>query len=171
MASILKNLYATDEIKNHIGVDENTNIFKKLGYKDIVFFIQSDDYTKTFYITNKERKQRVYYSSDDNLYDIVYVPDLENKDLFNLDVVDKIYVHAFLLRFFSKLKNFNCYNWEASIDFIMNWIYDDLNNTLSELQKRYPDFYPDFSKKNLDQWAKIIAKGEYNDFYNYCPDF
>ncbi|MBN3534647.1 hypothetical protein [Mycoplasma procyoni] len=156
---------------NHRYPTAENNVFIRLGIKDVLF-INVDRYDlKGIYITNNKQKHRTVKDKD-YAFDIVYVPDLENKDLYNLDKIDYYYINAYLLRFYATDENvYRYYNWDEGIDAIMPDIYDDLENNLKEIKKRYPDFSPYFHRKYLRAWARKIAREEYKEYYWEFEDF
>ncbi|MBN3534577.1 hypothetical protein [Mycoplasma procyoni] len=170
---IFEQIYEDLKYEHHMKPTEEDNIYRKLGYKDINFFIRDFEDTKSFYITNNPKRQKIYYG-DNTHFDIVYIPGLEKKDLYNLDFVDRVYIISYLMYFYASISReyrFYKFNWNEGLDFIMTGIYKNLEYNLSEFEKRYPDFFAKFSKRNLEKWGYKISGNDFNNFYINDPDF
>ncbi|MBN3534698.1 hypothetical protein [Mycoplasma procyoni] len=142
--------------ENYVNVTRRRNIHVKLGDKDILFFIQDRDQFRTFYITTDPKQQRIvqdmYYPED-----IIYVPNLFH-DLKKLDKIDKVYIHAFLLKFFAENENKSGYNWYESNDYIMTLYQSpDWQRISRILKKRYPEFSEFITQENILEWLFKIS--------------
>ncbi|MBN3534641.1 hypothetical protein [Mycoplasma procyoni] len=144
--------------ENYINVSAYNNIYKKNKIKDIKFFIQDREEYRTFYITNNINKQ--HYTKQYNFpEDIIFIPELKH-ELNKLDLVDKIYIHSYLLKFYATEKDvFEFYNYRDSLDFVCEQNQrDDWEVLLRRFKKRFPVFSKEFNTENLFKWASIIYR-------------
>ncbi|MBN3534708.1 hypothetical protein [Mycoplasma procyoni] len=137
---------------NYKKVTKRKNIHVKLGDTDILYFAHNRAENRAIYITNNEKNHRLVdqwnYSED-----IIFVPNLK-KNLKRLDIIDKIYIHAYLLRFYALNKNQSDFDWRNSYFFIEDYNSGpDWERKWRIFQKRFKDFAPEFNADNLADWA------------------
>ncbi|MBN3534711.1 hypothetical protein JV122_01875 [Mycoplasma procyoni] len=141
---------------NYENVTPRKNIHVKLGEKDILYFVPNEDEDRVIYITNNPNKHRLV---DQWNYpeDIIFVPGLK-ENLKRLDIIDKTYIHAYLLRFYAFNDNQSAFDWYESICFIFEQNSSpDWPRILRILKKRYKDFAPEFTKQNVLEWISWIS--------------